>query len=106
MQISKYPSPLLLKEASTGKLLELWEVTNTAKYSPMLAIVRGWLLDEMEIRNPAGFNAWLDQDAPRDEDLRRFMTKNSICYNCLKFGTECPGTNPQPWTGCIYRKTK
>ena len=30
---------------------------------------------------------------------------NKMCYNCLKRGTECDGTEDQVWTGCIYRKT-
>ena len=92
---------------ATERLLDLWEITNGMKYTPELAIVRGWLLDELEIRNPAGFEAWLNKEpAARNEDLRQFITKNSICYACLKFGAECPGTSPQPWTGCIYRKKK
>ena len=99
-------TPEALRSMTTERILDLWEITNGMKHTPELAIVRGWLLDELEIRNPAGFNAWLDQKVPRDEDLRRFITKNSICYACLKFGTECPGTSPQPWIGCIYRKTK
>lgn len=106
MKTTKTTTPEALRRSSTEKLLDLWEATDSMKYTPELPIVRGWLLNELEIRNPAGFNAWLDQDAPRDEDLRRFMTKNSICYNCLKFGAECPGTSPQPWTGCVYRRTK
>ena len=100
--------PEALRRLPTGKLLDLWETTDAIKYTPELTVVRGWLLDELEIRNPTGFNAWLDQKpAAKDEDLRRFITKNSICYNCLKFGAECPGTTPQPcWTGCVYRRTK
>lgn len=31
--------------------------------------VRGWLMDELERRNPAAFAAWLDQDCPTDESM-------------------------------------
>ncbi len=106
MKTTRTITPEALRSMATGKLLDLWEITNGMKYTPELPIVRSWLLDELEIRNPTGFTAWLDQKVPKDEELRRFITKNSICYNCLKFGKGCPGTSPEPWTGCIYRKTK
>lgn len=67
-------TPEALRNMATGKLLDLWETTSSMRYTPELPIVRGWLLDELEIRNPAGFNAWLNQEtAVRDEDLRRFI---------------------------------
>ena len=30
-------------------------------------------MDEIERRNPDGFDAWLDQDSPEDQDLRRYV---------------------------------
>ena len=61
-----------LKNSSLEKLLDLWELTDTLK-GPQVPTVRGWLMDEIERRNPDGFDAWLDQDAPEDQDLRRFV---------------------------------
>ena len=29
---------------------------------------------------------------------------NRMCYDCVKRGTECNGTEDQVWTGCVYRK--
>ena len=34
--------------------------------------VRGWIMDELESRDPAAFEAWLDGPA-HDEDLPRFF---------------------------------
>lgn len=61
-----------LKNSSLEKLLDLWELTDTLK-GPQVPTVRGWLMDEIERRNPDGFDAWLDQDAPEDQDLRRYV---------------------------------
>lgn len=63
-----------LKAMSLSQLLDLWELTesNTDKN---VFTVRGWLMDEIERRNPAGFDAWLDQDAPEDKQLREFVAR-------------------------------
>ena len=61
-----------LKNSSLEKLLDLWELTDTLK-GPQVPTVRGWLMDEIERRNPDGFDAWLGQDAPEDQDLRRYV---------------------------------
>ena len=58
---------------STEKLIELWELT-TDNNSPEAPTVRGWLMDELEKRNPAGFEAWLDGDA-EDETLKDYILK-------------------------------
>jgi len=61
-----------LKNSSLKKLLDLWDLT-AAMNGPQVSTVHGWLMDEIAQRNPDGFNAWLDQDAPEDQDLRRFV---------------------------------
>ena len=58
--MTKSKAPAHIKNASTKKLLELWDLTENMKHSQELAIVRGWLMDELEARDPEGFNAWLD----------------------------------------------
>lgn len=60
----KYGTPTHVKNASTPKLLELWQLTETVKYSAELAIVRGWLMDEMETRDPEGFDRWVGCEDP------------------------------------------
>lgn len=61
-----------LKGLSLEKLCDLWELTETQN-TPEAPIVRGWLMDEIEARNPAGFDRWLSQDAPDDKDLRHYV---------------------------------
>ncbi len=63
-----------VNNASLTKLLDLWEATINMEWSQALADVRGWLMDAIEAKNPEGFNAWLEEDTPRDEDLRKFVT--------------------------------
>lgn len=63
----------MLANSTLGDLLDEWELTSNIN-DPKIAIVRGWLMDELESRNPEAFNAWLDQDAPEDNRLREYMT--------------------------------
>ena len=55
--MTKSKAPAHIKNASTKKLLELWDLTENMKHSQELAIVRGWLMDELEARDPEGFDA-------------------------------------------------
>lgn len=74
--MKKYESsatPARITTATLETLLDLWERTDAAPFSLDLATVRGWLMDELERRNPDGFNAWLEQDTPEDKDLRAYM---------------------------------
>lgn len=57
-------TPDHIKNASTKKLLELWDLTKSMKHSQELAIVRGWLMDELEARDPEGFDRWIDSEDP------------------------------------------
>lgn len=97
-----YKAPEKLKVLTLDQLLNAWEATEHL-HTPETPVVRGWLMDEIERRNPSGFNAWLDQDAPEDKDLRRFVTVNAICLDCAKWLGGCAGTYNAVWTGCIYR---
>ena len=65
----------MLSNATLGDLLDEWELTSSIDDTGIsIAIVRGWLMDELESRNPEAFGAWLDQDDATDESLREFMT--------------------------------
>ena len=72
MKHEKCTAPSHITNASTETLLELWELTASRKPSVELATVRGWLMDELEIRDRKGFNAWLE-DTALDADLRKYM---------------------------------
>ena len=63
----------MLANSTLGDLLDEWELTSDMD-DPEIATVRGWLMDELESRNPEAFDKWLDQDAPEDNQLRKYMT--------------------------------
>ena len=60
-----------LRGLPIADLLTQWELTTTLK-KPHVYTVRGWLMDEIESRNPEGFDLWLCGEA-RDETLRGFI---------------------------------
>ena len=90
------------------QLFSTWESTEKHDRENYMAqvMLRGWCMDEIEKRYPKGFDAWLDQDAPEDKDLRRYCLTNPMCLTCAKFGKDCDGSTNQVWTGCIYKEAK
>lgn len=62
----------LFAKMSTKQIIEQFVMTGNMEYTPELPTVRGWYMDELEARDPEAFNAWLDMDAPEDEDLYKF----------------------------------
>lgn len=61
----------IIKNTNTEDLLTQWELT-TVSNDPAVYTVRGWLMDELEARNPEAFDKWLEEDAT-DEALRNYM---------------------------------
>lgn len=60
-----------LKKMSTEKLVELFcQTTNMDDEN--IPTVRGWLMDEIEKRNPSGFDKWLEEDA-EDASLGKYV---------------------------------
>lgn len=51
----------LLKGRSISSLCEMYESMNNDR-SENAPTVRGWIMDELEARNPEAFNAWIDDD--------------------------------------------
>ena len=49
---------------TTSQLLNDWDATEAAKYTPELPTVRGWIMDELEVRNPEAFIAWMEDENP------------------------------------------
>ena len=70
------PAPAIIAGLTIEQLLNAWETTEFLTISPETAITRGWIMDELEKRNPIAFNAWLDSESPEDSDLRRYFTEN------------------------------
>lgn len=63
----------MLSNAQLADLLEEWELTTNIN-SPEIYMVRGWIMDELQSRNPKAFDEWLDGDA-EDETLKDYMTR-------------------------------
>lgn len=64
----------ILQSMTLMDLIDEWELT-TNNNDPAIYEVRGWLMDEIERREPEGFNAWLEQEDPRDEDLKHYVIR-------------------------------
>lgn len=62
----------IIKSMSLEKLIELFELTENMN-DENIPTVRGWLMDEIESRNPDGFGAWIESDFPEDKDLKKFV---------------------------------
>lgn len=51
----------MLALRSTRKLIDDFEATENIQ-DPNIYMVREWLMDELEHRNPAAFDAWIESD--------------------------------------------
>lgn len=76
MKTETAPAPAIIAGLTIEQLLNAWETTEFLTISPETAITRGWIMDELEKRNPSAFNAWLDSESPEDSALRRYFTEN------------------------------
>ena len=61
----------LISKQTLDNLLTQWELTSVINDSH-IPTVRGWLMEELEKRNPEAFNEWLDNDEG-DNTLRNYM---------------------------------
>lgn len=62
----------VVKSMTLQNLIEAFIFTNYIN-GPEVPTVRGWLMDELQARNPAAFDAWLDSDDCLDEDLPKYF---------------------------------
>lgn len=60
-----------LKAMATTDLIDTFIKTGESKDSNIY-IVRGWLMDELEERDPEAFDRWLESDFNNDEDITKF----------------------------------
>lgn len=63
--------PAIIKSMSTKKLIETFIETGKIN-DENIPTVRGWLMDELEARNPEAFDAWMDSEDCEDEDLLKY----------------------------------
>jgi hypothetical protein len=58
-----------LSTMNVADLLEQWDEIEKHPMAPEIACVRGWIMDALEIRSSAAFEAWIDgcpHKGPRD----------------------------------------
>lgn len=63
-----------LADRTTEQLVMDWELTEALPMTPELPIVRGWIMDEFQRRNPEAYDEWCDDD-DLDASPRRFFLK-------------------------------
>lgn len=66
----------MISSRTTAELLDMWEMTTTMD-SENVPMIRGWMMDEFEKRDPEAFAAWLDTEECNDADLRKYMTRRA-----------------------------
>lgn len=61
-----------LEDRTLQQLVDMFEETTIINEEEICS-VRGWLMDEIEKRNPKGFDKWLDLEEPEDKELRNYV---------------------------------
>ena len=69
----KAPYKMVLAKMSMKNLVETFCMTEKMNGED-IPTVRGWLMDEIESRNPEGFDRWMDESA-EDSDLGKYVLK-------------------------------
>lgn len=57
----------MVANRTTNQLIADFELTEKMTMTAETPVVRGWIMDELEKRNPDAFDAWVDswEDSPR-----------------------------------------
>ena len=66
----------MLSRLSLEQLIKEFDMTEGMPASFELSMVRGWIMDELEKRNPTAYDKWLDMDYPTNEALRELCLVN------------------------------
>ena len=62
----------IIKARTTDQLIHDFILTGTM-HDANIPTVRGWIMDELEVRDPDAFAAWMDKDDATDSDLFLFF---------------------------------
>lgn len=62
----------VIKSMKTRQLIETFILTDSINDSNVY-IVRGWIMDELERRNPEAFDAWLESETCEDNELFKYF---------------------------------
>lgn len=69
----KLNHPSKLRDLPLADLLEIWSQSEKMQMSLELADVRGWLMDELENRDPEAFDAWIENITANDDPKTYFL---------------------------------
>ena len=61
-------TPAMITEKTTAQLIEVFIMTGHVN-NPYIPTVRGWIMDELQARDPEAFDAWLDSETCEDAYL-------------------------------------
>lgn len=64
-------TPTAIKNSSTAKLIDLFTLADSWE-DENIPTVRGWIMDELEARDPEAFDAWLEDEVSDGEALRKY----------------------------------
>lgn len=69
----------MLSRLSTEQLIKEFDMPEDIPISLELSMVRGWIMDELEKRNPEAFDKWLDLDYPDNKSLKNlYLNEENI----------------------------
>lgn len=54
----------MLATRTMSELLTCWALTEVAEMTPELPTVRGWIMDELQRRDPEAYDRWMDDENP------------------------------------------
>ena len=60
----------MLSRLTLEQLIKEFDMTEDIAVCIETSMVRGWIMDELEKRNPTAFDKWLDMDYPTNKALR------------------------------------
>ena len=69
MTVAEKTARQTITAQTTSQLLDLFDLTEIMN-NKNIPTVRGWIMDELEKRNPEAFDAWMDSE---DNTPRRFF---------------------------------
>ena len=54
----------IIRSAPMTQLLDMWAISELLPFDQSVADVRGWLMEELQRRDPEAFDRWLDSEYP------------------------------------------
>ena len=52
----------ILKKSSMRQLLQMWEMSELIGLDESVAMVRGWIMEELKLRDPEAYDRWMDAE--------------------------------------------